>query len=198
MKKILKKYLSLLSLLFVISVPASSSELSVITNVMYEKVNAIMVILKNEKLLKYEQDAKIGDLSEGLFDYSLMSRLSVGKKMWKKATQEQKKDFVHFFQMRMKKSYIEKAHLLSDEKVTVNDAVQIKSTRIHLTVMIHGKDENTDIIYKYYRAKNKEWLIYDVEIAGISILKTYRAQFKEVLDDGDMQELINQLKPKSS
>ena len=98
----------------------------------------------------------------------------------------------------MKKSYIEKAHLLSDEKVTVNDAVQVKPTRIHLNVMIHGKDENTDIIYKYYRAKNREWLIYDVEIAGISILKTYRAQFKEVLDGGDMQELINQLKPKSS
>jgi len=195
MKKILQKYLSLLSLVLVMSVPAFGSELSVITNVMHEKTNSILVILKDDKLLKCEQDGKISEISEGLFDYSLMSRLSVGKKIWSKATPKQKKDFIHYFQMRMKKSYIEKAHLLSDEKVTVHDAVQVKPTRISLTVMIEGKEKNTDIVYKYYRAKSGKWLIYDVSLAGISILKTYRAQFKEVLDSGDIDKLINQLKP---
>ena len=195
MKKILQKYLSLMSLVLVMSIPAFGSELSVLTNVMHEKVNSIMVILKDDKLLKCEQDSKISEISEGLFDYSLMSRLSVGKKIWSKATPEQKKDFIHYFQMRMKKSYIEKAHLLSDEKVTVHDAVQVKPTRIYLTVMIEGKEKNTDIVYKYYRAKSGKWLIYDVSLAGISILKTYRAQFKEVLDSGDIDKLIDQLKP---
>ena len=195
MIKILKRYLSLFSLVLVMSVPALGSELSVLTNIMHEKVNSIMVILKDDKLLKYEKDTEIGEISKGLFDYSLMSRLSVGKKIWSKATPQQKKDFIHYFQMRMKKPYIEKAHLLSDEKVTVNDAVQVKPTRIHLSVMVEGKEKSTDIIYKYYHAKNGKWLIYDVSLAGISILKTYRAQFKEVLESGDIDKLINQLKP---
>ena len=195
MMKILKRYLSLFSLVLVMSVPALGSELSVLTNIMHEKVNSIMVILKDDKLLKYEKDTEIGEISKGLFDYSLMSRLSVGKKIWSKATPQQKKDFIHYFQMRMKKSYIEKAHLLSDEKVTVNDAIQVKPTRIHLTVMVEGKEKSTDIVYKYYHAKNGKWLIYDVALAGISILKTYRAQFKEVLESGDIDKLINQLKP---
>ena len=199
MKNILKRYLSVFSLVMVMSVSSAvASELSVITNDMHEKVNSIMIILKNEKLLRCEQDSEIGAISKGMFDYALMSRLSVGKKIWKSATKEQRKDFIHFFQMRMKQSYIEKAHLLSDEKVTVHDAVQVKPTRIHLTVMIQGKEEDTELVYKYYRAKNQKWLIYDVQIAGISILKTYRAQFADVLDRGDMQELINQLKPKLS
>jgi len=195
MKKLLGKYFSLLSLVLVMSTSAGAGELNIITNTMHEKVNAIMVILKNDKLLRCEQDTKIGEISKGLFDYTLMSRLSVGKKVWKSASVEQKKEFVNYFQMKMKKSYIEKAHLLSDEKVTVNDAVQVKATRIHLSVLVEGKDKDTKITYKYYRAKNKKWLIYDVDIAGISILKTYRAQFAEVLDGGDFQKLIDQLKP---
>ncbi len=195
MKKLIQKYLTLLSLVMLMSTAAFASDISLITNTMHEKVNSIMVILKNDKLLECEKDTQIGKISEGLFDYSLMSRLSVGKKVWKSATPEQKKEFIEFFQIRMKKSYIDKTHLLSDEKVIVNDAVQVKANRIHLSVLIEGKDKDTNITYKYYRAKNKKWLIYDVDIAGISILKTYRAQFAEVLDGGDIQKLINQLKP---
>ena len=196
MIKLIQKYLSILSLFLVISIPTYANETTAITKVMNEKVNSILVILKDEKLLRCEQDTKIAEISKGLFDYTLMSRLSVGKKLWKKATKEQKKEFAHFFELRMKKSFIDKAHLLSDEKVTVNTAEQVKPTRIHLSVLIEGKEENTDIVYKYYHAKNGEWLIYDINIAGISILKTYRAQFAEVLDGGDMEELIKQLKPK--
>lgn len=198
MIKLVKKYLSVMSLVLVMSVPTFANDTAKITEIMSKKVDEILIVLKDEKLLRCEQDTKIAEISEGLFDYSLMSRLSVGKKIWKKSTKEQKEEFTHFFKLRMKNSYIEKAHLLSDEKVTVHDAKQVKPTRVHLSVVIQGKEENTDLIYKYYRAKNGEWLIYDIDIAGISILKTYRAQFAEVLASGDIDELIKQLKPKKS
>ena len=198
MRSLLKKYFSVFGFMLVMSLSLFGNDLNVITNSMHQKVNAIMHILRNEDLLRCEKDSKIGVISEGMFDYTLMSRLSVGKKIWKKATKEEKADFIRLFEMRMKKSYIEKSHLLTDEKVTVHDAVQVKATRIHLSVIINGKDKDTKITYKYYHAKNKEWLIYDVEIAGISILKTYRAQFAEVLRKGDIQEIINQLQATSS
>ena len=195
MMRLFKKYLTILTIVLAMNVSSFASDLNTINNTMQEKVNLIMTVLKNERLLKHEKDTEIGKISEGLFDYSLMSRLSVGKKIWKKATKENKKDFVYFFEMRMKKSYIEKSHLLSDEKVTVHDAVQVKPTRIHQALMIKSKDKDTEILYKYYKSKSGLWLIYDVEIAGISILKTYRAQFAEILESGDIEELIKQLKP---
>ena len=194
MMRFLQKYLGALLLITTLVLPVSADTLKDITNTMQFKVNEIIRTLKDSSLLKCEKNVKISQLSEGIFDYSLMSKLSIGKTNWNRFTSEQKKEFVDLFTIRMKQSYIEKSHLLTDEKVTVDNAIQVKPTRIQLSVVIHGKDKDTDMIYKYYRTKENTWLIYDVEIANISILQTYRAQFAEKLSNGTVEELIEQLK----
>jgi len=193
MKIAMKNIIALFIMMF-LALPVFANDLEEIKTVMQSKVNETIKTLKNPKLLQCEQDLKISQLADGMFDYELMAKLSIGKKNWKKFSSAQRKEFIELFVVRMKESYTQKAHLLSDEKVTVNDAVQIKSNRVYLKVLIKGSQNDTDIMYKYYKDRSGKWLIYDVEIAKISILQTYRAQFAEVLSDRSVDSLLEELK----
>ena len=174
--------------------PLAANDLENLRTTMQSKVDETVKTLKNPKLSREEQDKKISQLADGMFDYKLMAKLSIGKRNWNKFSNSQRKEFIDLFVLRMKESYSKKAHLLSDEKITVEDAVQPKPKRVYLRVLIHGSKNNTDIKYKYYKSKSGKWLIYDVEIAKISILQTYRAQFAEVLKSKSVEELLHELK----
>jgi phospholipid transport system substrate-binding protein len=55
------------------------------------------------------------------------------------------------------------------------------------------KDNNVTILHKLHKAENKRWKVYDVEIQGISILKTYRSQFDDILSRGTVEDLLSRL-----
>jgi phospholipid transport system substrate-binding protein len=180
-----------------LSFSAQADELTILQDDMTKRVDKVIKALKNNSLSKIEQNMELESAGEGLFDYTLMAKLSIGKREWSKLALAQKKEFVKLFETNMKNSYIEKSHLLSDETVSVKDAVKIKKNRIHLSVTVEGKKDATTLTYKYYLKKGK-WLVFDVEIADVSILKTYRAQFAEILRSGSMDTLIQKLKDKQS
>ncbi|MBF7043723.1 ABC transporter substrate-binding protein, partial [Campylobacter volucris] len=48
------------------------------------------------------------------------------------------------------------------------------------------------VIFKFYN-KNGDWQIYDVDIFGVSIIQTYRSQFKDVLQNADFATLLSKL-----
>ncbi len=51
-----------------------------------------------------------------------------------------------------------------------------------------------EIIYKFYKDKNGSWMIYDVDILGVSIIQTYRTQFAEILTKEPFEKLLEKLK----
>jgi len=46
--------------------------------------------------------------------------------------------------------------------------------------------------YKLYHSES-EWKIYDVEIQGVSIIRSYRSQFSEILKNGTIDDLLLKL-----
>jgi phospholipid transport system substrate-binding protein len=48
------------------------------------------------------------------------------------------------------------------------------------------------MLYKLYSADNT-WKIYDVEIEGVSIIRSYRSQFNEILQKGTFDELLQKM-----
>ena len=56
--------------------------------------------------------------------------------------------------------------------------------------MASGKIE---VLYKFYPRRGG-WQIYDVEIEGVSFIKSYRAQFNEILKNGSAEKLLEQLR----
>ena len=95
----------------------------------------------------------------------------------------------------MENSYSSKLDAYSNEKVEVKKINQPKSNRISLETDLVSQDTTLAIVYKFYKPKKKvdgkdTWLIYDVEIMGVSILKADKAQFKEFLQTKSIDELM--------
>ncbi len=163
---------------------------------MSNKIDKVLMILKDSKVEKSKKVEEIISIMDPVFDYTLMSRLSLGKK-WKSISPSQKNEFTYLFTQKLKDSYVEKLDLYTDELVRVLGTEQTKRTRILLKTQLIGKEEKIDINYKFYKKKNEDtWLIYDIDLLGVSIIQTYRKQFSGFLKDKSFNDLLVHLKAK--
>ena len=182
--------ISLVSMLF-------SNELDQIKKEFLETTDKMVKIVKDKTIQKDIRNDKIVKVISPIFDFELMAKISLGK-IWKTMNKDQKELFVNQYVKRMKKSYSSKIDKYSDEKITINSIKKIKRTRIVLNTSLIGTATNFEIIYKYYKSRKlkpnkKSWLVYDVVIEGVSIIKTDKAQFRAILKTNSIEELIKKL-----
>ena len=170
-----------------------ADEAAEITKMTKEKVNNVISYLRDESLDKEVRNKQIIDEVNTMFDFNQMARLSLGKK-WKKTKKQQRKEFVKVFVQRIQQSYLEKLELYTDEEVIIEDAELTKKNRATLTTYLVSKGDKKEMIYKFYKHKKRGWLVYDVDILGVSFVQTYRSQFAGVLKNKTMDELIEDLK----
>ena len=162
-----------------------------------EELNDIIKIIEDSKLSKDERNSKIVAELAPMIDFKLMAKLSLGKKAWMKLSKDEQEKFVTLYVERMKNSYSSKIDSYENEEVTVTDVIR-KKNRISLETEIATTEKNLKVAYKFYKPKKRKankdvWLIYDVEIIGISILKADKAQFKEFLQTKSIYDLMDAL-----
>jgi len=170
-----------------------ADEAAEITKMAKEKVNNIITYLRDTSLDKETRNKQIIAEVNTMFDFQLMAQLSLGKQ-WKKTKKRQRKEFVKVFVKRIQQSYLEKLDLYTDEEVIIGDAKQTKKKRAVLTTYLVSEDDKKEMIYKFRKHKKRGWLVYDVNILGVSFIQTYRSQFSGVLKNKSMDELIEDLK----
>ncbi|MGB5965753.1 MAG: ABC transporter substrate-binding protein [Sulfurimonadaceae bacterium] len=187
-------FLTILTLLAFIGFtqPLMADDKTDIKASMTKTIGEITSLIQDKSLAKEARNSQVEVIIKPLFDFGLMGRLSLGKEQWKKLTPEERKTFSELFEERVKQSYMSKLDLYTDEVVIIDDAVQVKS-RIHLATHLIRKNERRDILYKFYKSKERGWLIYDVDILGVSIIQTYRTQFAGILKEGSFATLIEKL-----
>ena len=170
-----------------------ADEAAEITKMTKEKVNNIITYLRDTSLEKETRNKQIIAEVNTIFDFKLMAQLSLGKQ-WKKNKKRQREEFVKVFVKRIQQSYLEKLDLYTDEEVIIGDAKQTKKKRAVLTTYLVSEDDKKEMIYKFRKHKKRGWLVYDVNILGVSFIQTYRSQFSGVLKNKSMDELIEDLK----
>ncbi|MGD2094550.1 MAG: ABC transporter substrate-binding protein, partial [Phycisphaerales bacterium] len=142
-----------------------------------------------------EQEVKVERISKivtPIFDFSLMARLSLGRKHWPKFGPPQREKFTKLFTELLKRTYREKIALYKDEQVLFKPAERKRKNVAFIPTELIHNDKKVAILYKL-REVEKRWKIYDVEIQGISILLTYRSQFDEILRKDTVEEFLSRL-----
>ena len=186
LKKIILLFLITHSFLFGI-------EESKIKSTMQDKIGLITMILKNNSLTKKQKEIKIVQTVEELFDYDTMAMISLGRR-WKDFKKSEQKEFTQLFKKKLQHSYFDKLDLYTDQKIVVANPEKIKANRITLKSDIISKDETYEVDYKFYKVNAKDqWLIYDVNLAGVSIVQSYRKQFDEFLKTKSFDQLLQSL-----
>ena len=194
LKHFTDRILIVLLMLFFTSSTPLADEVSEIRAMTKEKVDIVINILKEKNLSKNEKKEGILETIDGLFDFSLMARLSLGKKHWKSLSKAKRKEFSELFVERLKLSYLEKLDLYTDEEVVVDEARMTKKKRVEVLTYLVTKDDKKEMIYKLYKTKKKGWMVYDVDVLGVSIVQTYRSQFSGVLKKETMEQLMERMR----
>jgi phospholipid transport system substrate-binding protein len=170
---------------------AAADDKSEVEKLLKNNLDAVFNVLQKKDLEQQAKNKEIVDIVTPMFDFELMARLSLGKKHWSGLPQDKKDKFTELFIKRLKTSYLNNFNLYTNEKVTYEPAVQVK-TKIHTPTHLVSKDKKISILYKFYKAE-KDWKIYDLEIQGVSIIRSYRSQFSSILESGTVDDLLLKL-----
>ncbi|MDD5373192.1 MAG: ABC transporter substrate-binding protein [Sulfurimonas sp.] len=201
MKKVYKNVMLMLFFIMAFGQNLAANEQVELKKHFLKKIDEVILVVEDKKLSKDSRNGNIIKCLTPMFDFELMAKLSLGNK-WKELSKENQDKFVALYVERMKQSYSSKIDAYKDEKVEVKKIDQSQEGRIAFVTDLVSKEQKLEIVYKFHKPKEKRndkdsWLIYDVEILGVSILKTDIAQFKEFLQTKSITELIDALSKQS-
>jgi phospholipid transport system substrate-binding protein len=187
-KNLLKIFLTLT---FVIT-SANAVKQDEIQPIMTKKIDGVLEILEHKSVPMSQKGQQIIKIIDEVFDYELMAKIALGKETWDTLSEQKQKEFTKTFETKLKNSYIEKLELYNDQKVKIIGLNPYKNGRLQLETELLGKEGTYKINYNFYnKAKDGEqWLIYDVDLVGVSIIQTYRQQFAGLLKEKSFDEML--------
>ena len=189
MKSLLYAVLSLL----ILSQTVIANDKSAAEEILKSKLEVVISVLQKKELELEAKKKEIDEIVTPIFDFSLMAKLTLGRKFWPGLAKEKKERFTELFIKRLKGTYLGKLtrDTYTDKKIVYNAPIQVKK-RIHIPTELISKENKISMLYKLYKSKGN-WKIYDIEIEGVSVITTYRSQFNEVLSSGTIDDLLIKL-----
>tara|TARA_Y100000768_G_scaffold375957_1_gene347406 strand:+ start:6435 stop:7016 length:582 start_codon:yes stop_codon:yes gene_type:complete len=190
------KKISFLAVFLLYVVSANSSERP--DDFLKESVKEVSSLVAQNKE-RFESDEnflrmKMNEVVMPKLDITLMSKIILGKNIWTNMTTLQQDSFVDAFKYKMTSTYMKSITAFDGEKIEFLPYKPGKKANLAFVksryVMVSG-----DIEVDYRLMKKKEgWKVYDIIFDGISLMKNYRADFREHVDKNGIQSLIDNLK----
>ncbi|MBW1840537.1 MAG: ABC transporter substrate-binding protein [Deltaproteobacteria bacterium] len=187
MKRILYTLLCLLLMTQIVA----ADETSDVEAMLKAKVDAVLTVVQNKTLEQQDKNKITAEIVEPMFDFPLMAKLALGKEHWSGISAEKQAEFTELFVKLLKDTYLEKLGTYTDETVTIRKASRV-GKRIHVPTELVSKNNRIFTLYKLYKSKD-EWKIYDLEVEGISLIKSYRTQFDSELSTGTIDDLLREM-----
>jgi len=163
----------------------------------------VLTIVRNDKEIKAGKVDRIVDLIEEKvaphFDFPRMTRLAVGR-AWRDATPAQRDALIKEFRTLLVRSY--SAAFTAYTGVTVEYRpfrFNPGDTEASVQTLIKLPDGKESIAVDYDMALTpNSWKVYDVRVAGASLIINYRNLFALDIDRGGIDGLIKSLVNKNS
>ena len=131
-----------------------------------------------------------------LFDFEEFSQRTVGPN-WRKFTPEQKSSFKTAFTDLLRNTYIDTLDEYDGQKIRFTGEVSANNgKRVEVQMEFLTSKQAHPVAFRMLE-KNGRWVVYDVLIEGISMIKNYRDQFRDILSKGDPQTLIERVQAKA-
>lgn len=171
-----------------------------VTHEIQKSVDRIISVLMDPKYKgperKAERRALMRQAANERFNWEEMARRSLGAH-WRDRSESERKEFISLFGDLLERTYIDKIESYSGEKILyINDTVDgIYATANTKILTKNGTEVPLD--YRLMKA-NSQWKVYDIVIAGVSLVNNYRSQFNSILVRSTFKDLLEKLKAKQS
>ncbi len=159
-------------------------------------VRKVMNILKNAD---FKEDPKciicqrLIDVSRERFDFNEMSKRVLGR-TWRKLNKEERANFVDLFTRLLQYAYIGKLENYTGQKV-IFKGERIRGKRAEVKTELNDGRQSVAVSY-IMLLEGDQWMIYDVIIEGVSLVRNYMEQFKELLRKEKYSGLVKQIEKK--
>jgi len=190
------KKLTLFTVFLLCTITAHSSEKP--DDFLKESVKEVSLLVSQNKE-RFEKDdnflrMKMNEVVMPKLDITLMSKIILGKKIWTKMTSLQQDNFVDAFKYKMTSTYMKSITVFDGEKIEFLPYKQGKKPNIAFVkskyIMVSG---DIEVNYRLIK-KNNSWKVYDIIFDGISLMKNYRADFRDHVDKNGIKSLIDNLR----
>ena len=143
-----------------------------------------------------ERRIAVRKIANESFDFTEIARRSLGRH-WQPLSEVQRTEFVGLFGDLLERSYISKVELYVGEKV-VYSGERVDGDLATVSTKIMTKN-GTEVPIDYRLSRHDDrWMIYDVNIEGISFVSNYRTQFSKIIQSGGYNSLIEKMKTKQT
>jgi phospholipid transport system substrate-binding protein len=163
-------------------------------------VNNVLKTLGDPAFKAKPKDVKIeeiGNIIGEVFDFTELSKRTLGKE-WRKLNAEQQKEFTELFRKLLQGVYADRLLAYTDQKVVFDKEKMLKQGRAEVQSYIVLSDGRKVPIFYRLTDKSGQWKVYDLIIEGVSMVKNYRTQFREIIAKDSPEKLLEILRDKVS
>jgi len=143
-----------------------------------------------------ERRRAVRKIANEIFDFGEIARRSLGR-YWQPLSEAQRSEFVGLFGDLLERSYISKIELYGGEKIIYNGERVDGDLATVSTKIITKNGTEVPVDYRLFR-RGENWMVYDVNIEGISLVSNYRTQFNKIIQTSGYNALVDRMKSKQT
>lgn len=168
-----------------------------------EVTEDVLGLIRTDKEIQSGNTKRVIDLVEKKvlphFNFTRMTALALGKD-WRQATPEQQKVLTEEFRELLVRTYSTALISYKDETVDYKPfKMQPGETDVTVRTQIQQAGARQPITLDYSLQKESNgWKVYDVIVAGVSLVTNYRSSFTTEIRNGGIDGLIKTLKAKNN
>jgi phospholipid transport system substrate-binding protein len=154
-------------------------------------------VLGDEKLKgdehRTKRREKIMSLIKHGFDFREMSKRVLGK-TWQEINDKEQDKFTTLMTKLLENVYIGKLESYSGQTLEFASET-VKEDRAQVTVLLENNAAKIPLHY-IMRKTDVRWMVYDINIEGVSLVRNYQEQFKSILRKDKYEGLVKVLEDK--
>ena len=163
------------------------------------QIDKMLSRMQSPEFKALDHGAKVKDIRSivnEVFDWQELSRRTLGRD-WKKFSPDQQKEFVTLFSELLENVYADRILAYTREKIEFGKETELKKGRVEVESWIITLDGKKIPLNYRLTQKSGQWRVYDVVIEGISMVKNYRKQFRQILSKKKPEDLLQTLRNKT-
>ena len=125
-----------------------------------------------------------------------MSRRTLGRD-WAKFNPAQQQEFVKLFSDLLEKTYADRLLAYYNEKVVFDKENMLNEGQAEVFSTVLTADGKKIPLDYRLSLRDGQWRVYDVIIEGISLVRNYRDQFRDILAKNPPEQVLKVLRDKA-
>ncbi len=169
------------------------------TQAVQKTIDQVLAVLGDEQLKDpgrvAERREKLEAIIAQRFDYEEAAKRALGRREWKKLSEEKQQEFVVLFQKFFTQTYAGNVDGYSGETVEYIKE-QRKGDFAEVRTKIISSKSQIPLNYRLLKKQGK-WKVFNVIIDNVNLMKNYSSQFSRIIKSSSFEGLLDELRSKT-